>query len=509
MSSRTVIPLGSGGAKPGKPECSNAVDSASAAGANVSSMVFSNAANHDLRGVFQTVEMKKLLEAVLSGLEKHDAVYLIAGKPGSGKSTFLRWMLQQIPADWEFCHITATKALGERHLLECLSRSLFQDLDLDIEALTIQIKQRIRGGAHIVVVVDDAERLSPFALKALFVIKAAVEKRGARLGLVLAADNAIQSTLAMPSLAALSQGRVRRLTLPPFTYQQTQDYIQHCLKVAGAGHEISFAPRQLRRIYSVSRGFPKDINIVMQGVLHGEEVVQSPVSQLGSHVSHYRVFILSVVAFGLIVGGGYGVYRSLLESAPPVPVTAAVPEAHLRELMLLPVPTQDVAAAPDREHEKAVKEDGDVSLSVTQTPAPKKAVEASTPKAAMPSVQQQVQVRKPQQPVQQSMAKTQLAQGIRGSAWVLAQNSAHFTVQLTSWEDEDRARKYIERNGLLNKAAYVHTRSKGKDWYLVIYNAYPTLKQARQAIRQLPPALRKYGPWVRNISSLQAEAVID
>jgi len=55
----------------------------------------------------------------------------------------------------------------------------------------------------------------------------------------------------------------------------------------------------------------------------------------------------------------------------------------------------------------------------------------------------------------------------------------------------------------------VHTRSRGKDWYLVVYRTYPSLKAARQAIEQLPKHLKKYGPWVRNVSSLQALAVID
>jgi len=98
---------------------------------------------------------------------------------------------------------------------------------------------------------------------------------------------------------------------------------------------------------------------------------------------------------------------------------------------------------------------------------------------------------------------------VRDSAWIFAQDSSYFTVQLTSWEEEERARKYIKKHGLLNDAAYVHTRSKGKDWYLVVYRAYPNVKQARQGISGLSPSLKKYGPWVRNVSSLQAEAVTD
>ncbi len=98
---------------------------------------------------------------------------------------------------------------------------------------------------------------------------------------------------------------------------------------------------------------------------------------------------------------------------------------------------------------------------------------------------------------------------MRGSDWILEQDAKSFTVQLTSWADRQRAIRYIRDNRLQQDAAYVHTRSRGKDWYLVVYRTYPTLKAARRAIEQLPKHLKKYGPWVRNVSSLQALAVVD
>ncbi len=101
------------------------------------------------------------------------------------------------------------------------------------------------------------------------------------------------------------------------------------------------------------------------------------------------------------------------------------------------------------------------------------------------------------------------ARRVRGSAWVMEQDAGTFTVQLTRWADEARAKKYIKDNQLLDDAAYVHVRHRGKDWYLVVYRTYPSLGSARAAIKALPPALKKYGPWVRNISSLQSAAVLD
>ena len=454
---------------------------------------------------FPTVESRKLLDEILTGLAGQNSVYLVEGGEGCGKSAFLRWLRQQVPRDWTVCHMHASKALGEKHLLAALNGCLFPGEVLDSGTLAARLKQRLREGERILVTVDDAERLSPFALKTLFVIKEAVEKRGDRLGVVLAAGPAVRNALATPSLSGLARERVRRLLLPPFTYQQTQDYIRHCLQAAGAEQDIVSSRRLMRRIFRLSGGFPKTVDMLMQEIRNGGVAVQhSPFLHIGDRLTRYRVFMFSVLAFGVLVLAAYGIYRGLPVAAPQAPDVAALQADDLRELMALPgvAPEADAPVEPqpamgvdDAEAERPVP-------SAPQTGVKTTAKAASPPPAVLQRPAQEIKP-SPPPPAEQRREPG----GIRDSRWVLAQDARHFTVQLTSWEDETRARKYIERNGLENQAAYVHTRSKGKDWYLVVYNTYPTLSEARQAIRELPAPLKKYGPWVRNISSLQAEAV--
>ncbi len=512
MSGRTVIALNSGDRGGVNADRGDNGDASAVAGAERLASAFSDARSPDACAYFSTVERKRMLDEILAGLAEKRRVHLIEGKEGSGKSAFLRWLMQQAPAEWSFCHITARKALGEQHLLSRLNQILFPGEVLDMGALASKIKQRVREGAHIVIVVDDAERLSPFALKTLFVIKAAVEKRGDGLGLVLAAGPGIRTALAAPSLSPLAQGQVQHHLLPPFTYQQAQDYIRHCLRAAGAEQETALPPRQARRIFRLSGGLPKAINTLMQGVLQGRKVTHSPLHLVSEQLAHYRVFILSVMAFGLLGLAGYGVYRSLPERASQPPAVAALDENHLRELMVLTEAPQEETAVKKAlppasgEERKAGRSAPPAPRPVQRTPPVKKAsapapARASTPPAAV------ARKASTARPASQPATQIQPESVIRNSNWVMAQDASHFTVQLTSWEDEARAKKYIERHGLENQAAYVHTRSKGKDWYLVIYNTYPTLREARQAIQLLPPPLKKYGPWVRNISSLQAEAV--
>ncbi len=91
------------------------------------------------------------------------------------------------------------------------------------------------------------------------------------------------------------------------------------------------------------------------------------------------------------------------------------------------------------------------------------------------------------------------------SAWLWARDPRHYTLQLLGTREESAARRFIERHELLGKAAYLHTRRAGKDWYVVVYGVYPDHTAARAAIQTLPKALRGASPWPRRFSSLHAE----
>ena len=43
----------------------------------------------------------------------------------------------------------------------------------------------------------------------------------------------------------------------------------------------------------------------------------------------------------------------------------------------------------------------------------------------------------------------------------------------------------------------------GNDWYCLLYGAYADYGQAKQALNALPSQLRRSGPWVRTLASVQ------
>lgn len=86
--------------------------------------------------------------------------------------------------------------------------------------------------------------------------------------------------------------------------------------------------------------------------------------------------------------------------------------------------------------------------------------------------------------------------------WVAAQNPNYYTLQLASSTNVQLIEKYYSENDLVGKAGYYRSQREGEDWYALVFGAYPSVQDAKDAIDNLPEDLKKWSPWVRNIRSI-------
>jgi|GEM_PF-6918337 len=466
---------------------------------------------------FETPELQEIFQSLLQDMPGSVAVFLIEGESGSGKSALLRRFRQGVPADWLLCTVRTRMALGEAHLLANLEKG-FGRMPADRHALTKQLMSWAREGRVLVIAVDDAHKLSPFALKSLFSIKQRFNTKGLQLGIVLFATPAIETALATPSLAGLDESLLYRLTVPPFNLRQTTAYIQHYLsRTCADGPRPVFDSARLAQIQRRSRGLPKAINRLVDDLLSMHDRPSSAGWQIMARVAHYRTFFLSLAGFSVLLGGVYlgflsvgggsvpqttgdtalsttvdrGMSGAELPAIEPPPIDTVItnePATRITQSPAMHLPAPHKPAPPPRP--AAI-----TPPRVSSSPAPGTAATIVVPAAAMTRTAKVV--------------APPLATQPSDSHWLQQQDSSYFTVQLTRWSDKNKAIRYIRDKGIMTDAAYIHTRSKGRDWYLVVYRTYPSLTAARQAIKGLPGALRKYGPWVRNISALKSSALFD
>ena len=87
-------------------------------------------------------------------------------------------------------------------------------------------------------------------------------ERGKLLQIVLIGQPELRQQLARPELRQLNQRIALRYHIQPFDRQETEDYINHRLVVAGSHGGVKFSRRALSAIYRLSDGIPRKINLL-------------------------------------------------------------------------------------------------------------------------------------------------------------------------------------------------------------------------------------------------------
>lgn len=91
-----------------------------------------------------------------------------------------------------------------------------------------------------------------------------------------------------------------------------------------------------------------------------------------------------------------------------------------------------------------------------------------------------------------------LGGGIRSAS------KGHYTLQLSSASQAEPLQALAKRHKLTNYLVY-ETQRHGRRWYVLVYGEYTGMTQAKQALQQLPGALKKDTPWIRSLAHVQTE----
>lgn len=80
----------------------------------------------------------------------------------------------------------------------------------------------------------------------------------------------------------------------------------------------------------------------------------------------------------------------------------------------------------------------------------------------------------------------------------------HYTLQLSSASQAEPLYALAKKHRLSNYLVY-ETERHGRRWYVLVYGEYAGITQAKQALQQLPGALKKDTPWIRSLSHVHSE----
>ncbi len=292
----------------------------------------------DPRFLFMSERHREALAHLLYGMKSEGGFVLLTGDIGTGKTTICRCLLEQLPEDSEVALLLNPKLTAAE-----LLANICDELRIPYPQGTTSIKllvDAINGflldvhaqGRRTVVIIDEAQNLDVEVLEQIRLLTNLETNTCKLLQIIMLGQPELKEMLERPELRQLSQRITARYHLAPLSQPEVGDYIRHRMAVAGVDRPI-FPPASLRRIYRLTGGVPRLINVLCDRALLGAYVkgenrvrpallAQAAEEVLGGYTqvggrSRSALPLKLLLALAL-VGGGVVLGAGLFRQPPPV-----------------------------------------------------------------------------------------------------------------------------------------------------------------------------------------------
>ncbi len=208
------------------------------------------------------------------GLYETNGFVLLTGEIGTGKTALCRYLLDHLPAD-----IGVALILNPRQSAFELVANICDDLHISYPSDTSSVKSLVdvlnqsllenhSRGRRTVLIIDEARILSDEVLEQVRLLTNLETAKHKLLQILLIGQPELNDTLARPELRQLSQRITARYHMSPLSRAETAAYIRHRVSVAGVERPL-FTDGALNKIYALSQGTPRMINIICDRALLG------------------------------------------------------------------------------------------------------------------------------------------------------------------------------------------------------------------------------------------------
>jgi general secretion pathway protein A len=229
----------------------------------------------DPRYLYLSERHAEALAHLLYGINESGGFIQLTGEVGTGKTTVVRTLLSRVPHHADVAVILNPRVTPVEFLL-----TICEELGLPIEvADRDSVKQMIDAlnrrllsahaeGRRIIVIVDEAQNLSAETLEQVRLLTNLETATQKLLQIILIGQPELRELLDRNDLRQLAQRITGRYHLQPLSRDETQGYVRHRLRVAGASGEI-FTAGALREVHRLSSGVPRVINVSCDRALLG------------------------------------------------------------------------------------------------------------------------------------------------------------------------------------------------------------------------------------------------
>jgi general secretion pathway protein A len=229
----------------------------------------------DPRYLYLSERHAEALAHLLYGINEAGGFVQLTGEVGTGKTTIVRSLLAQTPKNAEIALILNPRMTAPEFLLTICEElgigvpdtapGSLKDL---VDILSDYLLRAHAAGKRVVLVVDEAQNLSPDVLEQVRLLTNLETNTQKLLQIILIGQPELRELLSRNELRQLAQRITGRYHLKPLSHEETAAYVLHRLRVAGATTDM-FAPAALNEVFRLSQGVPRVINVICDRALLG------------------------------------------------------------------------------------------------------------------------------------------------------------------------------------------------------------------------------------------------
>lgn len=266
--------------------------------------------------------------------ELGEGFIVLTGRVGAGKTTLVKAFLKELEARDVATATIAAANIEATDLLRCVAYAYgIEAENLDKATLLKRIAQHLSALMHrrrrALLVIDEAQGLSPEALEELRLLADLAEDARPLLQIFLVGQEKLRSLMRDPGMEQLRQRVTGTCRLEPMGLAETRDYIQHRLRCAGWGGDPQLTGDAVVAIFRYSGGTPRHVNkictrLMLQGFMESKHILdKADVTGIAEELDEEQLAPAPVAVSELGEGGADPVTLSALAIRAARPVRAA------------------------------------------------------------------------------------------------------------------------------------------------------------------------------------------
>jgi len=222
--------------------------------------------------LFPSKGHKRAMSYLMYGFEQGEGFVMVTGAVGTGKTL----LIQKLFEDLAHRNVTVASIASANLDSEDVLPAVASELNLPFEgrskeALLHDLKQHLvaRSARHArtLLVVDEAQTLTPAALEMLRILTNLEQRGRALLQVFLVGQSDLREIIVANRMEQLRQRIIATFRLEPMEPEESREYILHRLHAVGWKNDPQFDPTVFAGVHHASRGIPRKINLIMDRLL--------------------------------------------------------------------------------------------------------------------------------------------------------------------------------------------------------------------------------------------------